>query len=141
MTTLSDFTDSELEDRAAELRKALAATEAEIAAREKVADWPTAQYVWGEVNGRYLTREPVLWVLDPSDGTYESCNHNGEWADPDRATFTSATPVTLVPTAEWDMLVEAYQAWKDSDYVSVHARSDMEKAVWRVIAAAEEVQG
>ena len=44
---LTNLTDSELTDRAAELRKALAATEAEIEVREKVADWPTAQYVWG----------------------------------------------------------------------------------------------
>ena len=36
-TTLTNLTDSELTDRAAALRKALAATEAEIEVREKTA--------------------------------------------------------------------------------------------------------
>ena len=44
-------TTAELRDRAAELRKALAATEAEIEVREKVADWPTAPLIVASVDG------------------------------------------------------------------------------------------
>ena len=131
----------ELETRVDTLSKLLEEASNELEALQRTEDvWPKAKYVWGEAKGRYLTREPVLWVLDPSDGTYESCNHNGEWAEPDHAVFTSATPVTIIPTAEYEALEEAYQDWKDSDFGSVRARSDMERAVWRVIAAAEEVQ-
>ena len=45
IATPINMTTAELRDRAAALRKVLAATEAEIEVREKVADWPTAPLI------------------------------------------------------------------------------------------------
>ena len=124
-TTLTNLTDSELTDRASELRKALAATEAEIEMREKMADWPTAQYVWGAVR-------------DDGDTYYARgyiAAHRGVWQ------FRDWTPVTLVPTAEYERLEAAHQAWEDSDYTSGQWRESVVHASRRLIRATEEVQG
>ena len=141
-TTLANLTDSELTDRAAELRKALAATEAEIEVREKVADWPTAQYVWGTVrdeHGFYITG---LWSRDDGDTHYfafdGACGymaaHHGAWQ------FRDWTPATFVPTAEYETLEAAHRAWKDSNYTSPQWRDAVTHAAKRLIIAAEEVQ-
>ena len=63
MTPINMTTD-ELRDRAVALRNALAATEAEIEVREKVADWPTAQYVWGTVRNDNGLVATGLWSRD-----------------------------------------------------------------------------
>ena len=138
-TTLANLTDSELTDRAAELRKALAATEAEITEREKMADWPTAQYVWGAVrddDGLYITG---LWSRDDGDTYYGACGYvaarGGVWQ------FRDWTPVTFVPTKQLDELAEAHQAWKDSDYTSGQWRNIVVHASCCLISATQEVQG
>ena len=138
-TTLTNLTDSELTDRAAELRKALAATEAEIEVREKAADWPTAQYVWGIVrddNGFDFTG---LWSRDDGDTYYDACGYmaarRGVWQ------FRDWTPVVFVPTAEYETLEAAHQAWEDSDYTSEQWRDAVTYAGKRLISATQEVQG
>ena len=136
-------TTAELRDRAAELRKALAATEAEIEVREKVADWPTAQYVWGTVRDDYGSDFTGLWSRDDgdtyylvNDGTYGyMVAYRGVWQ------FRDSTPMTFVPTAEYETLEATYQAWKDSDYTSEQLRNFVVYAAKRLISAAEEVQG
>lgn len=137
-TTLTNLTDSELTDRAAELRKALAATEAEIEVREKVADWPTAQYVWGAVRDDDGFDFASLWSRDDGDTYYARgyiAAHRGVWQ------FRDSTPVTFVPTAEYETLEAAHQAWKDSDYTSEQWRDAVVHASRRLISAAQEVQG
>ena len=138
-----NMTNAELRDRVAELRKALAATEAEITEREKIADWPTAQYVWGTVRDEHGLAFTGLWSRDGED-TYEcvndgTCGYNaayrGAWQ------FRDSTPVTFVPTAEYETLEAAHQAWKDSDYTSEQWRDAVTHASRRLISAAEEVQG
>ena len=137
-TTLANLTDSELTDRAAELRKELAATEAEIEVREKVANWPTAQYVWGTIRD-----DAGLWSRDGVDTYYcaldGGCGHlaayRGVWQ------FRDSTPVTVVPTTEYETLAETYQAWKDSDYTSEQLRNFVVYASKRLISATQEVQG
>ena len=137
-----NMTTAELRDRAAELRKALAAMEAEITEREKVANWPTAQYVWGTVRddrGLYITG---LWSRDGGDTYYcafdGACGHmaayRGVWQ------FRDSTPVTFVPTAEYETLEAAHRAWKDSNYTSPQWRDAVTHAAKRLIIAAEEVQ-
>ena len=142
-TTLTNLTDSELTDRAAELRKALAATEAEIEVREKVADWPTAQYVWGTVRDDYgsdftglLSRyggDTYYLVIDGAGGY--TVAYRGVWQ------FRDWTPVTFVPTVEYERLEAAQQAWKDSDYTSEQWRDAVTYAGKRLISATQEVQG
>ena len=140
-----NMTTAELRDRAAELRKVLAATEAEIEVREKVADWPTAQYVWGEVAGiegiessDYAPPEgALLWVRDPADGMYATSGSDEWWAGEEDSYFKTATPVTLVPTAEWDAMVEA---WGGRNVSHGHAVA-FTYAVTTAIYAAKEVQG
>ena len=142
MTPINTTT-AELRDRATELRKALTATEAEIAEREKVADWPTAQYVWGTVRDGDGFDFTGLWSRDDGDTYYlvidGACGYmaayRGDWQ------FRDSTPVTFVPTAEYETLEAAHQAWKDSDYTSEQWRDAMTHAVKRLISAAEEVQG
>ena len=138
-----NITTAELRDRAAELRKALAATEAEIEVREKVADWPTAQYVWGTVRNGDGFDFTGLWSRDDGD-TYDCVNdgtrgyvaaHRGDWQ------FRDSTPVTFVPTAEYETLEATYQAWKDSDYTSEQWRDAVVHASRRLISATQEVQG
>ena len=135
-TTLTNLTDSELTDRAAELRKALAATEAEITER---ADWPTAQYVWGTVHDDDGFNAAGLWSRDDGDTYYDACGYmaarRGVWQ------FRDWTPVTFVPTVEYETLEAAHQAWKDSDYTSEQWRDAVTYAGKRLISAAEEVQG
>ena len=136
--TLTNLTDSELTDRAAELRKALAATEAEIEVRGKAADWPTAQYVWGTVRDDDGFDFAGLWSRDDGDTYYARgyiAAHRGVWQ------FRYWTPVTLVPTAEYETLEAAHQAWKDSDYTSEQWRDAVTYAGKRLISAAQEVQG
>ena len=136
-------TTAELRDRASALRKALAATEAEIEVREKVADWPTAQYVWGTVRNDNGFNFTGLWSRDDGD-TYDCVNdgtcgymaaHRGVWQ------FRDSTPVTFVPTAEYETLEAAHQAWKDSDYTSEQWRDAVTYAGKRLISATQEVQG
>ena len=137
-TTLTNLTDSELTDRAAELRKALAATEAEIEVRGKVADWPTAQYVWGAVRDDDGFDFASLWSRDDGDTYYARgyiAAHRGVWQ------FRDWTPVTFVPTAEYETLEAAHQAWKDSDYTSEQWRDAVVHASRRLISTAQEVQG
>ena len=142
-TTPTNLTDSELTDRAAELRKALAATEAEIEVREKVADWPTAQYVWGIVSDDNGFDVAGLWSRDDGD-TYEYVNdgtcgymvaYRGVWQ------FRDSTPMTFVPTAEYETLEATYQAWKDSDYTSEQLRNFVVYAAKRLISATQEANG
>ena len=134
-----NMTTAELRDRAAALRNVLAATEAEIEVREKVADWPTAQYVWGTVRDDCSFDITGLWSRDDGDTYYDACGYmaarRGVWQ------FLDSTPVTFVPTAEYETLEAAHQAWKDSDYTSEPQRCAMTYAVKRLISAAEEVQG
>ena len=140
---LINMTTDELRDRAAELRKALAATEAEIEVREKVADWPTAQYVWGTVRDGDGFDFTGLWSRDDgdtcdcvNDGTCDyMAAHRGVWQ------FRYWTPVTFVPTAEYETLEAAQQAWKDSDYTSEQWRDAVTYAGKRLISAAQEVLG
>ena len=138
-TTLANLTDSELTDRASELRKVLEATEAEIEVREKVADWPTAQYVWGTIRDEHGFNFTGLWSRNDGDTYYNAYSyitaHRGAWQ------FHDWTPVTFVPTAEYETLEAAQQAWKDSDYTSESQHCAMTYAVARLITAAEEVQG
>ena len=137
-TTFANLTDSELTDRAAELRKMLAATEAEITEREKIADWPTAQYVWGTVRDDDGFAFAGLWSRDDGDTYYARgymAAHRGVWQ------FRDWTPVTLVTTAEYETLEAAHQAWKDSDYTSEQWRDYVVHASSRLIRAAREVQG
>ena len=137
-----NMTTAELRDRAAELRKALAATEAEIEVREKVADWPTAQYVWGTVRDDDGFAFAGLWSRDDGDTYYlvidGACGymaaHRGVWQ------FRDSIPVTFVPTAEYETLEAAHQAWKDSDYTSEQWRDAVTYAGKRLISAAQEVQ-
>ena len=140
---LINMTTDELRDRAVALRKTLAATEAEIEVREKVADWPTAQYVWGTVRNGDGFDFTGLWSRDDGD-TYDCVNdgtcgymaaHRGVWQ------FHDWTPVTFVPTAEYETLEAAQQAWKDSDYTSEQWRDYVVHASSRLIRATEEVQG
>ena len=142
MTPINMTTD-ELRDRAAALRKTLAATEAEIEVREKVADWPTAQYVWGTVRDDYGSDFTGLWSRDGGD-TCDCVNdgacvymaaHRGVWQ------FRDSTPVTFVPTAEYETLEAAHQAWKDSDYTSGQWRNIVVHASCCLISATQEVQG
>ena len=129
---------AELRDRAAELRKALAATEAEITEREKIADWPTAQYVWGTVRDDDGFDFAGLWSRDDGDTYYARgymAAHRGDWQ------FHDSTPVTFVTTAEYETLEAAQQAWKDSDYTSEQWRDYVVHASRRLISATEEVQG
>ena len=138
-----NMTTAELRDRAAELRKALAATEAEIEVREKVADWPTAQYVWGTVRDDYGFDFAGLWSHDDGDTYYGAFDgacgyrtaHRGVWQ------FRDWTPVTFVTTAEYETLEAAHQAWKDSDYTSEQWRDAVVYASTRLISATQEVQG
>ena len=142
-TTLTNLTDSELTDRAAALRKTLAATEAEIEVREKVADWPTAQYVWGTVRDGDGFDFTGLWSRDDGDTYYLVINgtrgfmtaYRGAWQ------FRDWTPVTFVPTVEYERLEAAHQAWKDSNYTSPQWRDAVTYAAKRLSIAAEEVQG
>ena len=142
-TPPKDMTIDELRDQVGALRRRLKETEAEIIEREKCVDWPTDKYVWGMVrDGSYeMPDKPGLWVLDVGEENYRCPSATDLCADRDYATFICATPVTLVPTCEWDMLVEAKQAWKDSDFVSVHARNYVTHAATHLISAAKEVQG
>ena len=141
MTPINMTTD-ELRDRAAALRKTLAATEAEIEVLEKVVDWPTAQYVWGTVRDDHGFDITGLWSRDDGDTHYfafdGACGymaaHHGAWQ------FRDWTPVTFVPTAEYETLEAAQQAWKDSDYTSEQWRDAVVHASRRLISAAEEVQ-
>ena len=142
-TTPINMTTAELRDRAAELRKALAATEAEIEVREKVADWPTAQYVWGTVRDDHGFVATGLWSRDEGDVYYCAFDgaygyktaYRGAWQ------FLDSTPVTFVPTAEYETLEAAQQAWKDSDYTSEQWRDAVVYASRRLISATQEVQG
>ena len=137
-TTLTNLTDSELTDRAAELRKALAATEAEITERGKMADWPTAQYVWGAVRDDDGFDLASLWSRDDRDTYYARgyiAAHRGVWQ------FRDWTPVTFVPTVEYERLEAAQQAWKDSDYASAQRRDSVLHASRRLMSATPEVQG
>ena len=134
-----NMTTDELRDRAVALRKTLAATEAEIEVREKVADWPTAQYVWGTVRDEHGFNSAGLWSRDDG-GTYYNAYgymaaYRGAWQ------FLDSTPVTFVPTAEYETLEAAQQAWKDSDYTSEQWRDYVVHASSRLIRATEEVQG
>ena len=140
---LINMTTDELRDRAVALRKTLAATEAEIEVREKVADWPTAQYVWGTVRDGDGFDFTGLWSRDDGD-TYDCVNdgtcgymaaHRGVWQ------FRDSIPVTFVPTAEYETLEAAQQAWKDSDYTSEQWRDAVTYAGKRLISAAQEMQG
>ena len=137
--TPTNMTTAELRDRATELRKALAATEAEIEVREKVADWPTAQYVWGTVRDEHGFDSTGLWSRDDGDTYYDARGYmaarRGVWQ------FRDWTPVTFVPTAEYETLEAAQQAWKDSDYTSEQWRDAVVHASRRLIIAAEEVSG
>ena len=130
---------AELRDRATELRKALAATEAEITEREKIADWPTAQYVWGTVRDDDGFAFAGLWSRDDGDTYYGACGymsaHRGVWQ------FRDWTPVTLVTTAEYETLEAAHQAWKDSNYTAPQWRDAVTYAAKRLSIAAQEVQG
>ena len=133
-----NMTTAELRDRAAELRKALAATEAEITERGKMADWPTAQYVWGTVRDDDGFDFASLWSRDDGDTYYARgyiAAHRGVWQ------FRDWTPVTFVPTVEYERLEAAHQAWKDSDYTSEQWRDAVVHASSRLIRATEEVQG
>lgn len=142
MTPINTTT-AELRDRAAELRKALAATEAEIEVREKAADWPTAQYVWGTVRDEHgfdftglLSRYgggTYYCVIDGACGYIVA--HRDAWQ------FRDSTPVTFVTTAEYETLEAALQAWKDSDYTSEQWRDAVTYAGKRLISATQEVQG
>ena len=142
-TTPINMTTAELRDRAAELRKALAATEAEIEVREKVADWPTAQYVWGIVSDDNGFDVAGLWSRDDGDTYYlvidGVCGYmaarGGFWQ------FHDWTPVTFVTTAEYETLEAAHQAWKDSNYTSPQWRDAVTYAAKRLIIATQEVQG
>ena len=130
-----NMTTAELTDRAAELRKALAATEAEITER---ADWPTAQYVWGTVHDDDGFDFAGLWSRDDGDTYYARgymAAHRGVWQ------FRDWTPVTFVPTVEYERLEAAQQAWKDSDYASAQRRDSLLHASRRLISATQEVQG
>ena len=133
-TTLTNLTDSELTDRATELRKALAATEAEITER---ADWPTAQYVWGTVRDDHGFNFAGLWSRDDGDTYYDACGYmaarRGVWQ------FLDWTPVTFVPTVEYETLEAAHQAWKDSDYTSEQWRDAVTYAGKRLISATQAV--
>ena len=138
-----NMTTAELRDRAAELRKALAATEAEIEVREKVADWPTAQYVWGTVRDGAGFDFTGLWSRDDGD-TYEyvndgTCGYIVAYRGVGQ--FRDSTPVTFVPTAEYEALEAAQQAWKDSDYTSEQWRDAVVYASKRLISATQKVQG
>ena len=129
---------AELRDRATELRKMLAATEAEITEREKIADWPTAQYVWGTVRDDDGFAFAGLWSRDDGDTYYARgymAAHRGVWQ------FRDWTPVTFVPIVEYETLEAAQQAWKDSDYTSEQWRDYVVHASSRLIRATEEVQG
>ena len=133
-----NMTTAELRDRATELRKALAATEAEITERGKVADWPTAQYVWGAVRDDDGFDFTSLWSRDDGDTYYARgyiAAHRGVWQ------FRDWTPVTFVPTAEYETLEAAHQAWKDSDYTSEQWRDAVTYAGKRLISATQAVQG
>ena len=136
-------TTAELRDRAAELRKALAATEAEIEVREKVADWPTAQYVWGTVRDDNGFEFAGLWSRDEGDVYY--CAFDGAYgymaARRGVWQFRDSTPVTFVPTVEYETLEAAHQAWKDSNYTSPQWRDAVTYAAKRLSIAAEEAQG
>ena len=142
-TTLANLTDCELTDRAAELRKALADMEAEITEREKVANWPTAQYVWGTVRDGAGVNFTGLWSRVAGDTYYlvndGTCGYmvayRGVWQ------FRDWTPVTVVPTAEYERLEAAYQAWKDSDYTSEQRRNAVVYASRRLISATQEANG
>ena len=136
--TPSNMTTAELRDRAAELRKALAATEAEITEREKVADWPTTQYVWGTVRDEHGFASTGLWSRDDGDTYFNAYNYMT--AHRDLWQFHDWTPVTFVPTAEYETLEAAHQAWKDSDYTSEQWRDAVTYAGKRLISAAQEVQ-
>ena len=142
-TTLANLTDSELTDRAAELRKALAAMEAEITEREKVANWPTAQYVWGTVRDDNGFEFAGLWSRDEGDVYY--CAFDGAYgymaARRGVWQFRDSTPVTFVPTAEYETLEATYQAWKDSDYTSEQLRNFVVYAAKRLISATQEANG
>ena len=142
MTPINMTTD-ELRDRAVALRNALAATEAEIEVRENVADWPTAQYVWGTVRDDYGFDVTGLWSRYGGDVYY--CAFDGAYGDKTAYRgawqFRNSTPVTFVPTAEYETLEAAQQAWKDSDYTSAQWYDAMTHAVKRLISAAEEMQG
>ena len=134
-----NMTTAELRDRAAELRKVLAATEAEIEVREKVADWPTAQYVWGTVRDDNGFNSTGLWSRDGGGTYYGACGYvaarRGVWQ------FRDSTPVTFVPTAEYETLEATYQAWKDSDYTSEQLRNFVVYAAKRLISATQEANG
>ena len=134
-----NMTTVELRDRAAELRNALAAMEAEIEVREKVADWPTAQYVYGTIRDEHGFDFTGLWSRDGGGTYYGACGYvaarRGVWQ------FRDSTPVTFVPTAEYETLEAAQQAWKDSDYTSEQWRGAVVDASRRLIIAAEEVSG
>ena len=133
-----NMTTAELTDRAAELRKALAATEAEIEMREKMADWPTAQYVWGAVRDDDGFDFAGLWSRDDGDTYYARgyiAAHRGVWQ------FRDWTPVTFVPTVEYETLEAAHQAWKDSDYTSGQWRNIVVHASCCLISATQEANG
>ena len=138
-----NMTTSELRDRASELRRALAATEAEIEVREKVADWPTAQHIWGTVRDGAGSNFTGLWSRVDGDTYYlvndGTCGYmvayRGVWQ------FRDWTPVTLVTTAEYETLEAAHQSWKDSDYTSEQLRNFVVYTAKRLISATEEVQG
>ena len=133
-TTLANLTDSELTDRAAELRKALATTEAEIEVREKVADWPTAPLIVASVDGG---GPQLLSVIT----THAAATMTSAIVRRSEHTLTNVVPVTVVPAAEYETLEAAHQAWKDSDYTSEQWRDAVTYAGKRLISAAEEVQG
>ena len=131
---------AELQNRAAKLRRKLEATEAEIAEREKTVDWPTARYVWGVVDSKYVKKpEPGLFRLDECDSREDYIGPDGYVYFKSNTRFASATPVTLVPTAEWDSLTEAFQSWKDSYYTAREWLRATE-AVRHLIDAAQEMQ-
>ena len=62
---------------------------------------------------------------------------DGWWAGEEDSYFKTATPVTLVPTAEWDAMVEA---WGGRNVSHGHAVA-FTYAVTTAICAANEVQG
>ena len=138
-----NMTTAELRDRAAALRKTLAATEAEIEVREKVADWPTAQYVWGTVRDDCGFDFAGLWSRGDGDTYYLVIDGAGGYVAAHRGVwqFRDSTPVTFVPTAEYETLEATYQAWKDSDYTSEQWRDAVVHASRRLISATQEANG
>lgn len=70
--------------------------------------WPTARYVLGHVVTDSSDEGQGLWALDEQEGTYVLAGSRDWVAEEWFSHFTSATPVSLVPSKELDDLLDIF---------------------------------